>query len=344
MTGMQQLTFLAPGAFEWREVAAPVLVADTDAIVRPLAVARCDLDLHIATGRVPFPGPFAFGHEMVGEVVDAGAASGVTPGTRVIVPFQLSCGRCANCHRGWTNSCTAFPPYAGYGLAAGSRPDFGGGFSDLVHVPFADHMLVPVPDGMPLEVAANCSDNIADGWRGVAAPLAERPGASVLVIGGLAQSVGLYAVAAAVALGAGTTVYLDDDADRRARAQALGADAQPLALSDGRRPKEQYDIVVEAAGDAAALAFAIQSTAANGVLTVVSIHLGTTTPVPLHQAYYKGLTLHTGRVQSSALLHDVVGCIACGKLNPAPVTHRLARFADAADAMTEDGPKIVFLR
>lgn len=344
MTGMQQLTFLAPGAFEWREVPAPVLVADTDAIVRPLAVARCDLDLHIATGRVPFPGPFAFGHEMVGEVVDAGAASGVTPGTRVIVPFQLSCGRCANCHRGWTNSCTVFPPYAGYGLAAGPRPDFGGGFSDLVHVPFADHMLVPVPDGMPLEVAANCSDNIADGWRGVAAPLAERPGASVLVIGGLAQSVGLYAGAAAVALGAGTTVYLDDDADRRARAQALGADAQPLALSDGRRPMEQYDIVVEAAGDAAALAFAIQSTAANGVLTVVSIHLGTTTPVPLHQAYYKGLTLHTGRVQSSALLHDVVGCIACGKLNPAPVTHRLARFADAADAMTEDGPKIVFLR
>ena len=126
---MRQLTFLSPGRFEWRDVGLPIIAADTDAIVRPLAVARCDLDLHIATGRVPFPGPFAFGHEMVGEVVEAGDAAGFAPGTRVIVPFQLSCGRCDNCRRGWTNSCSAYPAYAAFGLAAGPRPDFGGGFS-----------------------------------------------------------------------------------------------------------------------------------------------------------------------------------------------------------------------
>ena len=339
---MRQLTFLAPGKLEWRDVATPQLTADTDAIVRPLAVARCDLDYHIVTGRVPFPGPFAFGHEMVGEVIDAGPEAGVAPGTRVIVPFQLSCGRCDPCRKGWTNSCAAFPAYASYGLAAGPRRDFGGGFADAVHVPFADHMLVPIPDAMDVAVAANVSDNIADGWRGVAGPLAERPGASVLVIGGLAQSVGLYAVAAAVALGAGRVTYLDDDADRRARAAALGAAAAPLALGEGRTP-EQYEIVVEAAGDAAALGFAVQSTAANGVLTVVSIHFGTTTPVPLHQAYYKGITLHTGRVHARASVPAVLGCIACGKLNPGPVTHRTARFADAVDALDEAGPKIVFL-
>ena len=339
---MRQLTFIAPGKLEWREAVMPVLKADNDAIVRPLAVARCDLDYHIVTGRVPFPGPFAFGHEMVGEVVDAGDAAGVAVGTRVIVPFQLSCGRCDPCRRGWTNSCAAFPPYASYGLAAGPRPEFGGGFSDAVHVPFADHMLVAIPDAMDVAVAANVSDNIADGWRGVAGPLRERPGASVLVIGGLAQSVGLYAAAAAVALGAGRVTYLDDDADRRTRAAALGAEAAPLALDEGRKPG-QYDIVVEAAGDAAALGFAVQSTAANGVLTLVSIHFGTTTPVPLHQAYYKGISIHTGRVHARATVGDVVACIACGKLKPEAVTHRTARFADAADAMDEAGPKIVFL-
>lgn len=339
---MRQLTFLEPGHLEWRDVTAPRLAAETDAIVRPLAVARCDLDYHIVTGRVPFSGPFAFGHEMVGEVISAGRAAGVVPGTRVIVPFQLSCGRCDACQRGWTNSCAAFPHYASYGLAAGPRTDFGGGFADAVHVPFADHMLLPIPENMDVAVAANASDNIADGWRGVAAPLRDRPGASVLVVGGLAQSVGLYAAAAAVALGAGRVTYLDDDADRRARAAALGADAAPLALGEGRKP-EQYDIVVEAAGDAAALGFCVQSTAANGVLTLVSIHFGNTTPVPLQQAYYKGISIHTGRVQSRATLGDVVSCIACGKLNPEPVTHRIARFADAAHAMDEVGPKIVFL-
>jgi len=343
MSSMRQLFFIEPGRLEWRQVPVPVLSASTDAIVRPLAVARCDLDYHIVTGRVPFPGPFAFGHEMVGEVIEAGDAAGVTPGMRVIVPFQLSCGRCDNCRRGWTNSCSAFPPYASYGLAAGSRHEFGGGFADAVHVPFADHMLVRVPDSIGDEIAANLSDNIADGWRAVAGPLSARPGASVLVVGGLAQSVGLYSAAAAVALKAGRVVYLDDDAEQRARAVALGADALPLALADRHAARDQFDIVVEAAGDAAALGFAIQSTAANGVLTVVSIHLARTTPVPLQQAYYKGITIHTGRVQSRAVLSDVVQCVACGALRPAPVTHRIAHFAEAADAMDSRGPKIVFL-
>lgn len=344
MSTMQQLTFLKPGQFEWREVAQPALLAPTDALVRPLVVARCDLDYHIATGFVPFPGPFAFGHEMVGEVVAAGEQVPHAPGTRVIVPFQLSCGRCANCQRGWTNSCSEFPPFAAYGLAAGGKADFGGGFSDLVRVPFADHMLVPVPEGVASEVACNIADNVSDGWRGVAGPLAERPGATVLVVGGRAMSVGLYAAAAAVALGAGAVTYLDDDAGRRAAAEALGARAEPLALDEGRRPAEQYEIVVEAAGDPRALGFAVQSTAANGVLTVVSMYFDAATPVPLTHAYYKGITVHTGRVQSSAVLGDVLGCVACGKLHPQPVTHRLASFAEAAEAMTEAGPKLIFTR
>lgn len=344
MTTMQQMTFLKPGQFEWREVPAPTLLAATDALVRPLAVARCDLDLHIATGFVPFPGPFAFGHEMVGEVVAAGEQVPHAPGTRVIVPFQLSCGRCDNCRRGWTNTCTEFPPFASYGLAAGGKTDFGGGFSDLVRVPFADHMLVPIPAGVPDEVACNLSDNVADGWRGVAGPLAERPGAKVLVIGGKAQSVGLYAAAAAVALGAGAVTYLDDDPARLAAAVALGVMTGPLALDQGRRAETQFEIVVEAEGYPAALAFAIQSTAANGVLTVVSMYFDRATPVPLTQAYYKGITVHTGRVQSSAVLGDVLGCVACGKLHPQPVTHRIASFAEAADAMTEAGPKLIFTR
>ncbi|WP_156257216.1 alcohol dehydrogenase catalytic domain-containing protein, partial [Sandarakinorhabdus oryzae] len=219
---MKALHFLKPGAFEWRDQPALALAADTDAIVRPLVVARCDLDLYIATGVVKFQGPFAFGHECVAEVIDAGPAAGVVPGSRVIVPFQLSCGRCDSCRRGYTGSCEAYPPLAAFGLAGAPRPDYGGALADRMRVPFADHMLVPLPDRLdPVAVASAC-DNIVDGWRGVGPQLAARPGASVLVIGGLAQSVGLYAAGCAVAAGAGRVLYLDDDADRRARAAALG--------------------------------------------------------------------------------------------------------------------------
>jgi alcohol dehydrogenase len=340
---MQALHFLKPGQFEWRDMAMPRLAADTDAIVRPLAVARCDLDLYIATGVVPLAGPFAFGHETVAEVIDAGPAAGVLPGQRVVVPFQLSCGRCDACRRGFTGSCEAFPPLANYGLGGAPRTDFGGALSDAMQVRFADHMLVPMPDGLDPVQVASASDNIADGWRGVGPQLAARPGASVLVIGGLAQSVGLYAAGCAVAAGAGRVLYMDDDGDRRARAAAMGAEVAPLALHEGRRASELFDIVVEAAGTADALAFAIRSAGRNGVLTSVAIHLSPLTPVPLTEAYYRGLTLVTARVDSRLHLPAVLGCIACGKLHPQHVTHRVARFAEAGDAMADPGPKIVFV-
>lgn len=338
---MESLFFLGGGRFEWRDVPAPRLAADTDAIVRPLTVARCDLDLYIATGVVPFKPPFAFGHEAIAEVVEAGPAAGVVPRQRVVVPFQLSCGRCDNCRAGRTATCLSYPWLAAFGLGGGDRIDYGGALADLMRVPFADHMLLPLPAGVDPVAAASAPDNIADGWRAVAPELALRPGASVLVIGGLAQSVGVYAAGAAVALGAGRVLYLDDDPGRGAAAAAMGADTAALA---GREPGEQFDIVVEAAGNAAALALAVRSTARNGTLTSVSIHLAPATPVPLTEAYYKGLTFITGRADARAHLPAVLDCIACGKLHPEHATHRIAAFGDAIDAMTDPGPKLVFMR
>ena len=336
---MQQLTFVKPGSFEWREVAFPQLQGATDAIVRPLAVARCDLDLYIATGFVPFPGPFAFGHEMVGEVVDAGDKAGVIPGQRVVVPFQISCGQCASCQRGFTASCQSVTPYAAFGLGGG-RTEYGGALSAAIRVPFADFMLVPLPGGVDPVAAASAADNIPDGWRAVAPQLAEYPGGSVLVVGGLAQSVGLYAAGAAVALGAGRVLYLDDNEGNRARAIALGAASEPLAE---REPSEQFDIVVEAAGTTDALGFAIRSCAIDGIVTSVAMHLGATTPVPLTQAYYKGLRFQTSRASARTWLPEVMHCIACGQLHPEHVTHRVLPFSDAAEAMADPGPKLVFV-
>lgn len=339
---MRQLMFLSPGKFAWRDAPAPTVSNARHAIVRPLAVARCDLDLYIARGIVPFAGPIAFGHESICEVVDAGDAVGFAPGDRVAVPFQISCGDCAPCRRGLTGSCASVPPYAAFGLGRNGH-DFGGALSDLMLVPFADHMLIRLPDAVDPVIAASAVDNIADGWRAVAPQLAALPGASVLVIGGLAQSVGIYAAAAARALGASRVLYLDDDADRRSRAALCGAETAPLALPEGRQPEDLFDIVVEAAGTESALGFAVRSTAPNGVLTSVSIHLAPTTAVPLTQAYYRGLTFHTGRVHSRSTTPAVLDCIACGGLHPEHVTHRVAKFADAAEAMDDPGPKLVFV-
>jgi alcohol dehydrogenase len=65
---MQQLTYAGPDALEWREAPEPRLSSDRAALLRPLAVATCDLDALIIRGSSPFPPPFPLGHECVAEV------------------------------------------------------------------------------------------------------------------------------------------------------------------------------------------------------------------------------------------------------------------------------------
>jgi threonine dehydrogenase-like Zn-dependent dehydrogenase len=337
--GMRQLTFIKPRTFEWQDVTAPRLAADTDAIVRPDVVARCDLDLYIALGRVPWPGPFAFGHEAIGTVMAAGDKAGVVPGDRVIVPFQMSCGRCEACRKGYTSTCAAYPPRAAYGLKPSSGTEFGGAIAEAMHVPFADHMLVKVPDELDPLAIASISDNLPDGWRAVAPYLAERPGANVLVIGGLAQSVGLYAAGAAASLGA-DTLYLDDDPARRSLAQKMGCRAEPLAVKD--RAPLKFEIVVDAMGDPEVLTFAILSTVPNGMFVSVAMYFTETTPLPLRAMYGRGITFHTSRVDARAQLPHVLAHCAAGHFHPAAVTTRVVPFSEAAEGALDPTPKVVW--
>src|ERR1044072_7475500 len=197
---MRQLDFIEKGKLEWREAPAPRLEGAGEALVRPLAVATCDLDLLLVRGLAPVAEPFPFGHECVAEVVDVGdGVEGFAPGDLVSVPFQISCGECDTCRRGNTGNCERVERMAMYGLPMGTN--YGGFLSDSVRVPFADAMLVPVPEGIHPAPIASLSDNIPDAWRTVGPQLAERPGAPVLICASGA-AIALYATAIALALGA----------------------------------------------------------------------------------------------------------------------------------------------
>ena len=288
---MQQLTFVQANHLEWREVPAPKINNPGQAIVKPLAVTRCDLDLYIASGIIPMKNePFAFGHEIAGEVIEVGDdVAGFSPGDRVIVPFQINCGTCKNCRLGLTNGCTSVPPFSAYGLAQSSGKDWGGGLSDYVLVPYADAMLVKVPDTVPLTIAAAISDNASDGYRTVAQPLARRPGEDVLIVGGFAQSVGLFSVQAAVALGAARVVYTDFDKGRLAKAKSFGAEVSELNYAADKPVKDQFPIVVDTSNIRDGLIYALKSTAACGFCTSVSAPGRTIDNIPLAQMYMKGI-------------------------------------------------------
>src|SRR5215210_1079388 len=114
---MRQLEITGARSVAWREAPAPALQGDADALVRPLAVALCDLDGAFLSGAVPIAEPFPLGHECVAEVLEVGdGVTAVAPGDRVVVPFQISCGTCAACLAGRTGSCRTVPRGSAYGM------------------------------------------------------------------------------------------------------------------------------------------------------------------------------------------------------------------------------------
>lgn len=346
MPSIQQLTFVKPGTLEWWEVPKPELRTGKDAIVRPLAVARCDLDPAVLLGSFPIAGPFGFGHEMTGEITEVGdEVKHFTPGDRVIVPFQINCGECGNCRRGWTNACENEVPYASFGLGARPADDYGGGLSDLVRVPYADAMLLPLPQALTAEAGAGLSDNVADGYRTVARGLADFPGEPVLIAGGLAQSVGLYAVHAAIALGSSRVVYVDFDKKRLEMARAAGADALEIrSYEEAGRHERDFLVAVDASALADGLRYVMRSTARCGFVTGVSGGLHPTTELELPAMYRRGITFNLSRVHARSVMKHTI-CHACdGTLDPMAIVDRVLPFEDSVEAMLDPAPKIVFSR
>ena len=280
------------------------------------------------------------------EVGDA--VRGVVPGDVVVVPFQISCGECAACAAGHTGSCRTVPRGSAYGMQPLGGA-WGGALADVLRVPFADAMLVALPDGLDPVALASVADNVPDGYRAVAAPLAHAPGADVLVVGGWARSVGLYAAACAKALGAGRVVYADTDPGRLEQAAALGAEPVAVPAGEDGAPAwpaklGRFAITVDASGHHAGLHAALRSTAADGTCTSVAIYFEPTTPVPLLEMYTRGCTLHTGRCHARALIPDVLALIADGRLDPALVTSAVVGFDDAESALAELPTKLILER
>ncbi len=340
---MQQLTYIGPGELAWQDVSAPKLDSDRAAIVRPLAVATCDLDAVIVAGESPFPAPFALGHECVAEVIEIGEeVRAVHAGQRVSVPFQISCGDCAACRRGRTGNCQTEGPMSTYGF--GPAADRWGGFlSDSVLVPFADHMLLGVPDVLAPTAVASASDNISDAWRAVGPALEREPRAPVLVVGGAgAGSIGLYAVAIALALGSEAVTYADDERSRLDLAASLGA--QTLEPPWPRRAGP-FPITMDANGTQEGIGLALGSTARDGLCTSTAVYFGEQPRLPLLEMYTKIVTFKTGRVHARPAMSEVLRLAERGVLHPELITTRVVDWSEAAEALIErDWTKLIIGR
>jgi len=338
---MRALVASPGGRLCWRRARAPGPPVPLGANVRPLAMATCDLDRPLMLGATPFPLPLQLGHECVAEVIAVGGeVRTVVPGQRVVVPFQISCGTCPPCLAGRTGNCAAVPPASmyGFGIAGGL---WGGVIADQVAVPFADAMLVPLPDGIDAVAAASVADNVSDGYRHVApylpALLAEDAAAQVLIVGAASEpavftnNVGLYAGQVARALGASNVAIADARRAVRDRAGQLGLAA---VAPDEVRSVNEARLAIDVSASRAGFKLALARAAPDGIVSCAG-GLSRSVRVPLLRSFGRNVTIHIGRSNARTVIPEVLAMIADGRLQPHRVTTLTAPLDDAVGALRE---------
>ena len=238
----------------------PKIEADTDIVIRVTSTGLCGSDLHLYEVLATFmePGDIV-GHEPMGVVEEVGAAvHHLDVGDRVVVPFNVACGRCWMCEHSLQSQCetTQNPEHGtgasllGYSKLYGQVP---GGQAEYLRVPHADYGAMKVPYGPPDDRFLFLSDVLPTAWQAV--EYADAPeGGTLLVLG--AGPIG--DMAARIAIHRGFRVLVGDLVPERLRRVAdRGAEAfdvtglDPTSVADVVRDKtggRGADAVIDAVG------------------------------------------------------------------------------------------------
>jgi glutathione-independent formaldehyde dehydrogenase len=222
-------------------------------ILKIVTTNICGSDQHMVRGRTTAPIGQTLGHEILGEVVEAGDdVLFVKPGDLCSVPFNIACGRCRMCNEGKTGICLNVNP-ARAGAAYG-YVDMGGwigGQAEYVMVPFADFNLLKFPDRdqamAKIMDLTMLSDIFPTGYHG-ACTAGVTTGSTVYVAG--AGPVGLAAAYSAQLLGAAVVIVGDMNAERLTQARSFGCETVDLT-QDADLPDMIEQVLGEPEVDAA---------------------------------------------------------------------------------------------
>ncbi|GHG47860.1 glutathione-dependent formaldehyde dehydrogenase [Flavimobilis marinus] len=188
---MRALTWQGREDVRVETVPDPQLREATDAIIKVTSTAICGSDLHLYTvlGAFIDPGDI-LGHEPMGIVEEVGPeVTHIKPGDRVVVPFNVSCGRCWMCSRGLQSQCEVTQVHEhdkgasllGYTKLYGQ---VAGGQAEYLRVPQAHYGPIVVPDdGAPDEKYLYLSDVVPTAWQAV--QYADIPADGTVVVLGL---------------------------------------------------------------------------------------------------------------------------------------------------------------
>jgi glutathione-independent formaldehyde dehydrogenase len=326
----------------------------TDVVVRLTATNICGSDLHMYEGRTSFEKGQVFGHENLGQVVEAGnGVDRVKKGDWVCLPFNVACGFCENCERGLTGFClTCNPGSAGAAYGFAEMGPYQGGQAELLRVPYADFNCKVLPEDAAekQDDYVMLSDIFPTGWH--ATELAGLlPGETVAIYG--AGPVGLMAAHSAMLKGASQVFVVDAHDDRLRLAQSLGAVGidtrrcdpveEILGQTDGRGTDRSCECVGYQCCDRhgreannVTMNQVVATTRATGGIGVVGVFVPQDPGAPDTLAkqgkmafdfgafWFKGQQIHTGQCNVKAYNRRLCRLIHAGRARPSVIiSHRL---------------------
>jgi L-gulonate 5-dehydrogenase len=141
---MKSVYLAAPLQVSIKDIPAPASVRDDEVMVAIHAASICGSDIGAYRGTNPLVSyPRVIGHELAGEVSEAGSRSGFAVGDRVALEPYINCGVCYPCGIGRSNCCENLK-------VLGVHTD-GGMVERFVHPGRLTHR---IPEGMNWEDAA----------------------------------------------------------------------------------------------------------------------------------------------------------------------------------------------
>ena len=294
---MKAIVYHGPGRKAWEDVPDPVIVDDTDAIVRVDAVTICGTDLHILKGDVPaVTDGRILGHEAVGTVESIGAGvKNVNVGDRVLVSCITACGACRYCRDGSYGQCLG-----GGGWILGHKID--GTQAEKVRVPFADTSTYPIPDGVSDEQILMLADILPTGYEVGVLNGHVQPGDVVAVVG--AGPIGLSAIMGSKLFSPSHVIAIDLADTRLEAAKQFGADvvinnADVDAVDVVREMTNGLgaDVAIEAVGVPATFELATRLARPGGHIANIGVH-GEPATLHLEDLWIRNVTITTGLVDT----------------------------------------------
>jgi alcohol dehydrogenase len=294
---MHAVVYHGPGQKAWEEVPDPVIIDDTDAIVRVDMVTICGTDLHILKGDVAaVTDGRILGHEAVGTVEAVGSGvKNVKVGDRVLVSCITACGACRYCRDGSYGQCLG-----GGGWILGHKID--GTQAEKVRVPFADTSTYAVPAGVSDEQLLMLADILPTGYEVGVLNGKVRPGDVVAVVG--SGPIGLSAMMGARLFSPAHVIAIDMADSRLEAAKMFGAD---IVINNSREDALQIvrdltgglgaDVAIEAVGVPATFELAAQLARPGGHIANIGVH-GQPVTLHLEELWIRNVTITTGLVDT----------------------------------------------